>query len=135
MLITILAHIIVALGVAALAALIATMVISTVKCLVDLIGKKLKDKFGGKIIVGQVRKLCEEAAKEAEKRGNIKSFEELTKMAEEDGVFIATSDSRGNIDEKDIKIYHYGENRQETLKIQNFLNQNMGQEEVMVIGC
>lgn len=105
MLIAILAHIIVMLGVAALAAITVTIAFLGLKKLVDIIKKKLKIKVGGTVAVMAIQRVAKEAIADAEKTGNIKNLAALRKMAESEGVAVAVQDSNGNISKNDIEIY------------------------------
>ena len=105
MLIAILAHIIVALGVAALAAITMKLVSLALKKLVDILKKKLGIKVGGTVAVIAVKRVAEEAIAEAKKTGKIKNLAALEEMARSEGVAIAVQDCNGNISKDDIEIY------------------------------
>lgn len=109
MFVTLLAHIIVALGVAALAALIVYIAFLSLKKLLGFIKEKLSKKIGNKVVIGNFKRVAQEAVKEAEKKKNAKSFAELQEMAEKEGVVIATVDENGQVNEEDIEIYQVDE--------------------------
>ena len=105
MLIAILAHIIVFLGVATLAAITVKLVFFALKKLVEILKKKLTITVGGTVAIIAVKRVAKEAIDEAKKTGNIKNLAALEEMARSDGVAIAVQDRNGNISKDDIEIY------------------------------
>lgn len=106
---TILAHIIVVLGIAALAALIVYIAYISVKKFLSMIKERLAAKKGHTVAVGSMKRVMQEAVKEAEKSGNKKTLEDLEKMANSDGYIIAETDENDNIIKDSIQIYQTDE--------------------------
>lgn len=105
MLFAILARIIVGLGIAALAALIAKGIFLTVKKFVDTLKEKLSAKVGGTVFVGNMKRVAQEGIEEAKRKGRTKKIEELEELLEKGGIAVAVADENNNIDKDDIKIY------------------------------
>lgn len=119
---TILAHIIMALGLAALTALIVKLAIFTLKKMYEMIRSRLAKWVGGKVIVSEMSKVAKKAIEEAEKKGNVKSLAELERMAKTDSIIMASTDMNGNIKKEDIKIYEASEGMDQN--ILNLLKEN-----------
>lgn len=101
----ILARIIVGLGIAALAALIARGIFLTVKKFVDTLKEKLSTKIGGTVVASSMARVAQEAIEQAKRKGNTKKIEELEELLEKGGIAVAVADENNNIDKDDIKIY------------------------------
>ena len=104
MFITVLAYILLTLGIAALAAIIIKVVCFTAKMLFGKIKEKLKAKFGGKIAVTHMQRVMEEAIKQAEKDGNTTRLSELEAMINDSSIVIAQADENGTVDKEGIEI-------------------------------
>ena len=126
MLITILASIIVYLGVAALAALIEKLVAITFKKFISIVKETFARKVGGTVVIMNVKRVANEAIKEAERTGNKKNLAQLKKMADKEGFTMAVQDANGNISADDIKIY-------EADQIDSNIYQAMDEEGVLVL--
>ena len=127
MLITILASIIVYLGVAALAALIVKLVAITFKKFISIVKETLATKVGGTVVIMNVKRVANEAIKEAELTGNKKNLAQLKEMADKEGFTMAVQDANGNISPDDIKIY-------EADQMDPNINKAMDEEGVLVLG-
>lgn len=109
MFITILAHIIVILGVAALAALIVYVAFLTLKKAISIIKEKLSAKYGGTVVALSMERVVGEAMKEAKEQGNVIKIEQLEEMANKSGVAFAVADENGKIDNNSIEIFQTDE--------------------------
>lgn len=127
MLITILAHIIVFLGTAALAALIVKLVIMTFQKFLSIIKKKLASKYGGTVAVMSIKKVADEAIAEAKRTGNVKNLAQLQEMADQEGIAIAVQDSDGNINANDIEIF-------QAESIEQQVYSQMDEDGILIIG-
>ena len=73
-----------------------------------------------------VKRVANEAIKEAERTGNKKNLAQLKKMADKEGFTMAVQDANGNISADDIKIY-------EADQIDSNIYQAMDEEGVLVL--
>lgn len=117
MFITILAHIIVTLGFAALAALIVTIAILTLKKVLSKIKEKLSNTFGGTVVAISMERVANEAIKEAKEKNNVTKIAELEAMVNKPGVAFATADENGDIIKDSIEIIQSENNNSEIDKL------------------
>lgn len=105
MLVTILAHIIVALGIAVLATFVVIGVVLSFKKFLATLKEKLSKKVGSTVVVANMRRVAQESIKEAKKKGNVKRLNELQELVNSDEIAIVIADENGNFNEEDIEIY------------------------------